>query len=221
MKKLISFAFFLLSITYSSAQEERVNYLSLGFGPVGIADPLSRSFNFIVEKNLTNNITWEITYGLWPDYIFQPVNARTTGMFQHEYRTSFRYIPKLANLEKNNLFFIGMEYSGVFQDYKSFSDEYRTASGDDLSYQSARVRRVVNGLRIESGVKLIRGWKELEIYGGIGIRHLDVRFTDVLPRAPSADWEPIVNYIRLEEGNYWRPDLHVGIKLCYTIRKYK
>ena len=140
-------------------------------------------------------------------------------MFQHEYRTSFRYIPQLANLEKNNLFFLGLEYAGVFQDYRSFSDEYRTESGVDQTDRAATVRRVVNGLRLESGAKLIRGWKEIEIYGGVGIRHLDVQFSDVIPVEQNSNWEPIVDYIHLEEGKYWKPDLHVGIKLCFIVRK--
>lgn len=204
----------------SLSQESRINYLSFGFGPVGIADPISQSFNLVIEKNLSNKFTFEVTYGLFPEYIFSPSNVRNSDIKQHEYRTSFRFIPQLSNLEKNSLFFLGIEYSGVYQRYIDRMNDYTTLSGEDLIYESARVRRVVNGLRLESGVKLIRGWKELEIYAGVGARDIDVQHSEVIPiEDPSQDLG--VNYVHLTEGNYYKLDLHVGIKLCYTIRKYK
>lgn len=53
IRTLLSFLYSAIFISSALGQEGKLNYWNLGFGPVGIADPLSPSFNLVAEKKFT------------------------------------------------------------------------------------------------------------------------------------------------------------------------
>ena len=210
---------------FSSGQEEAdFRYLSVGLAPLSIYDISTPTLNVAVETNIFRTKTIELTYGI--PVLAEAFDGAKRRISQHEYRLAIRQMPKISQLDKNAMVFVGLEYFGIYDNYTRRSGAIRI-DNLDLCYRSADILRVVNGLRLEVGLKLFLKRFEVEFYTGGGLRRNTISHSHVeglnqfncIPEDglfANLDFEPDDN----RGGPFTTIDLNVGFKLSYAIRRF-
>jgi len=210
---------FILASYCLSCQIDTSTYLSIGIGPSGLLDPITPSLNIVLEKSVGEKLNLELTYGLdllnktWADW-HPNGDAR-----HHEYKIGIKSISKPLSFFTNSNFFAGLEYYGVINNYERPRGSY-FIDDNKFSYISAQVNRTIQGLRMKLGSKFSYNAIELEFYGGLGLRSINIEYSSIVGRrAGHIEFFKDFFIVDEYEGRRIRPELNFGFKISYCIHK--
>lgn len=226
MKNTILLLTFFASILFSTLdvqdEREKSNYLSVGIGALSFLHPITPSINFHIEKSIRAKSTLDLAYGIdVPKSTFLKSNLFEVNdngrhhigklaakFFLHDVLDSGYYV---------NTYF-GLELFHVWNKYTRTSKFFESA-GILYKYDSALISRNIRGVRIKSGLMQSFGKFELELYGGAGIKQVDVKYDteNQTIMDPGGYFPSLISPYDGREGQRFSIDLNVGVKMSFRI----
>ena len=107
----------------------------------------------------------------------------------------------------------------VRNDYVKGNDQNRR-NGEELLFDSARVSRNVDGMRIKVGFQKVSKSFGIDIYFGAGVRYVDIAYETTNERLAGDLWEIGGWFSPIDETarSRYRFDINLAFKLFYLLR---
>ena len=215
MKQSIIILLFLFS-SVLHAQEDSSRYFTIGLVPTYLFDPITPSVGIVLEHSLGKNITCEILYGMdsnWAPIYWHPDRSS----WHHDYKLTLKYIFGEENLL--NLFpYIGLDYFGNVSKYQRENDIYQE-EGTYFSYDQAEILRLVNGARVNCGMKMYAEKRiVVDAFIGLGGRQVDIEYRPENSRVTSFDsFDEWIGPFDRQAGKRWTIAIIFGVKIAYRV----
>lgn len=208
---------FMGGINPASAQSDK--HISVGIGPFGYLDPITPSINFHGEAQVFNLFRMDVAYGLDVSKIALLRWHPNPEYRHHEMKVGLKRFLAPPYSSKNFVSYAGVEYFMVRNDYEKGNDQYR-CNGEELLFDSAKVSRNVDGMRLKVGFQKVSKSFGIDIYFGAGVRYVAITYETTNERLAGNLWEIIGWFSPIDETarSRYRFDINLGFKLFYLLR---
>ena len=192
--------------------------VNLKFSPLSLIDPLS-SIQFALEYQIAEKTSLQHELGYITPLLYREDLGykQSSGLrFRSEFRVFLgRQGPVLTGFYlAPELLFIHFRYERNAIYGQDCSDPYTCAY---YQYKDYTVQKQVYGVHQKIGFQSISSRFLIDLYTGIGYRHVRVRNIDAPPQYEYYDDFSFSS--RKTEGNYGLPSLSFGFKLGYLLSK--
>ena len=218
---MLSLVFFFLLLNASAQEKETsLRYISVGFTPLNLLEPVTSTFEGVVEWRFTDRFYLEGKMGA-PLGLSMLINNSSIRE-KNRYLESKLSINVLFGEELYSSgtihFFMGLEFFNLNQKYIK-RDDWFIRNGTQVEFGKANVNRKVGGLRIRFGGVTYTNKKWIwQFYCGVGMRGINITYDPVDPfLSPGFGFDEWFGINDRTEGYELKFDANFGLKIAYKI----